>query len=46
VRATGRVHPAKGVWRVAGPLAWLRPYRPFLTIAAVDFGLRFGPRRR
>lgn len=40
LRATGRVHLAKGSWRVAG---WLRPYRPFLTIAAVDFGLRFGP---
>lgn len=46
LRATGRVHPAKGVWRVDGPLAWLRPYRPFVTIAAVDFGLRFGPRPR
>jgi hypothetical protein len=46
LRATGRVHLARGDWRVGGPLAWLRPYRPFLTIAAKDFGLRFGPRRR
>jgi hypothetical protein len=46
LRATGKVHLAQGNWRVGGPLAWLRPYRPFLTIAAVDFGLRFGPRRR
>lgn len=45
LRATGRVHPAKGAWRVGGPLAWLSPYRPFASIAAVDFGLRFGPRR-
>lgn len=46
LRATGKVHLARGDWRVGGPLAWLRPYRPFVTIAAVDFGLRFGPRRR
>jgi hypothetical protein len=45
LRATGRVRPAKGAWRVGGPLAWLAPYRPFATISAVDFGLRFGPRR-
>lgn len=44
LRVNGRVHPAKAVWRVDGPLAWLRPYRPFVTIAMVDFGLRFGPR--
>lgn len=46
LRVTGRVHLAQGNWHVDGPLAWLRPYRPFLTVAAVDFGLRFGPRRR
>jgi len=46
LRATGRVQLARGNWRVDGPLGWLRPYRPFLTVAAVDFGLRFGPRRR
>jgi hypothetical protein len=46
LRATGRVCLARGDWRVDGPLAWLSPYRPFLTVAAVDFGLRFGPRRR
>lgn len=44
LRATGRVHLARGNWRVGGPLGWLSPYRPFATIAAVDFGLRFGPR--
>lgn len=46
LRTTGRVHLARGSWRVDGPLAWLRPYRPFITVAAVDFGLSFGPRRR
>ncbi len=46
LRATGRVHLARGNWRVGGPLGWLSPYRPFVTIAAVDFGLRFGPRAR
>jgi hypothetical protein len=45
LRATGRVHLARGNWRMGGPLAWLRPYRPFVTVAATDFGLRFGPRR-
>lgn len=46
LRVTGRVRLARGNWRVDGPLAWLRSYRPFVTVAAVDFGLRFGPRRR
>lgn len=45
LRATGRVHLATATWRLGGPLAWLRPYRPFLTVAAEDFALRFGPRR-
>jgi hypothetical protein len=44
LRATGRVHSARASWRVGGPLSWLRPYRPLLTVAAVDFDLRFGPR--
>ena len=46
LRLTGRVHLARGRWHVEGPLDWLRPYRPFLTIAAADFALRFGPRHR
>jgi hypothetical protein len=46
LRAGGRLHTARAEWRVDGPLAWLRPYRPFLTIATTDFTLRFGPRRR
>lgn len=45
LRATGKVRLASASWHVDGPLWWLRPYRPFLTVAAVDFGLRFGPRR-
>ncbi|GAB2993872.1 hypothetical protein LWP59_32410 [Amycolatopsis acidiphila] len=45
VRAGGRISFAKGSWRVSGGLAWLRPYRPFATIAAQDFAMRFGPRR-
>jgi hypothetical protein len=45
LRATGKVRLASASWHVDGPLWWLRPYRPFLTIAAEDFGLRFGPRR-
>lgn len=45
LRAGGRLHRARATWTVAGPLAWLRPYRPFLTVAATDFTLRFGPRR-
>ena len=44
LRATGRVRAARGEWRVGGPLAWLAPYRPLVTIFAEDFGLRFGPR--
>lgn len=44
LRATGRVHLARANWQVGGPLSWLRPYRPLLTVAAVDFDLRFGPR--
>lgn len=43
--ATARVHLATAEWSVGGPLAWLRRYRPFLTVAVTDFGLRFGPRR-
>lgn len=46
LRATGRVHSAKASRQVDGPLSWLRPHRPFVTVAAVDFDLRFGPRRR
>ncbi|TDV57373.1 acetoacetate decarboxylase family protein [Actinophytocola oryzae] len=46
LRAGGRVHTARATWEVDGPLAWLRPYEPFLTVAATDFTLRFGPRRR
>jgi acetoacetate decarboxylase len=45
LRAGGRIHLARTTWEVDGPLAWLRPYRPFLTLAATDFTLRFGPRR-
>lgn len=45
LRAGGRVRLARGEWRVGGPMAWLRSCRPFLTIAVVEFGLRFGPRR-
>lgn len=44
LRATGRVCLARGSWRVGGSLEWLGSYRPFVTVAAVDFGLRFGPR--
>jgi hypothetical protein len=46
LRSTGRLHLAKATWHVDGPLTWLRPYRPFLSVAAADFGLRFGPRHR
>lgn len=42
LRAGGRIHLARAKWRVDGPLEWLRPYRPFLTVAATDFTLRFG----
>lgn len=45
LRAGGRVHLASTTWEFDGRLAWLRPYRPFLTVAATDFTLRFGPRR-
>jgi hypothetical protein len=44
LRAGGRVHLAHARWDVDGPLGWLRPYRPFATVAATDFTLRFGPR--
>jgi hypothetical protein len=46
LRAGGHIHLARSRWELDGPLAWLRPYRPFLTVAATDFTLRFGPRRR
>lgn len=45
VRARGTVGLGKGSWRVGGGLDWLRPYRPFATITARNFELRFGPRR-
>lgn len=45
LRAGGRLHLARASWNVDGPLEWLRPYRPFLTVATTDFTLRFGPRR-
>jgi hypothetical protein len=45
VRARGTIGLAKGTWRVGGGLDWLRPHRPFATITARDFELRFGPRR-
>jgi hypothetical protein len=45
LRAGGRIHTARATWEVDGPLAWLKPYRPFLSVAATDFTLRFGPRR-
>ncbi|SFI97928.1 Acetoacetate decarboxylase (ADC) [Amycolatopsis sacchari] len=46
VRAAGTVHLGVGTWRVGGALGWLRGRRPFLTVAARDFTMRFGPRRR
>jgi hypothetical protein len=44
IRAGGSVRLARGGWRLRGPLGWLSPYRPLITLAATDFRLRFGPR--
>jgi hypothetical protein len=46
LRAGGRIHLARATWHVAGPLEWLRPYRPFLTVATTDFTLRFGSKKQ
>ncbi|GHF47631.1 hypothetical protein FHX82_001419 [Amycolatopsis bartoniae] len=46
IRARGTIHLAMGTWRTGGGLKWLSAYRPFLTVAARNFQLRFGPRRR
>lgn len=45
LRADARIQLTRLRWRTDGPLAWLTPYRPFLTAAATDFRMRFGPRR-
>jgi hypothetical protein len=44
VSASGRLRLATGAWRFGPELAWLRPFRPVLTVATTDFVLRFGPR--
>lgn len=48
LRATGRVAPLRVRWDVdpAGPLSWLLPHRPLVSVAVDGFRLRFGPRRR
>ena len=48
LRATGRVTPVRARWHVdpAGPLAWLLPHRPLLSVAVRRMWLKFGPRRR
>ncbi|KAA9161345.1 acetoacetate decarboxylase [Amycolatopsis acidicola] len=46
VRARGRIRWANGRWRTAGSLSWLTGNRPFATVKAEDFELRFGPRAR
>ncbi|WP_312871850.1 acetoacetate decarboxylase family protein [Amycolatopsis acididurans] len=45
VRANARIHLARSTWQVGGALSWLSGRRPFATITATDFDLRFGPRR-
>jgi hypothetical protein len=42
LRATGRLHPARVGWEFAGPLSWLRSWRPLVGVAATEFALRFG----
>ncbi|MFD0200666.1 MULTISPECIES: acetoacetate decarboxylase family protein [Saccharothrix] len=48
LRATGRVAPVRATWHVdpSGPLAWLLPHRPLISVAVRRMRLRFGPRRR
>ncbi|PSL56136.1 acetoacetate decarboxylase [Saccharothrix carnea] len=48
LRATGRVAPVRATWHVdpSGPLAWLLPRRPLISVAVRRMRLRFGPRRR
>ena len=47
VSAIGRLSLASARWRVdpAGPLAWLRPYRPIASLAVTGFQMRFGSAR-
>ncbi|HVV13935.1 acetoacetate decarboxylase family protein [Amycolatopsis sp.] len=44
VRASGRIRWAKGIWRTSGALGWLAGHRPFATVKAEEFKLRFGPK--
>jgi hypothetical protein len=48
LRATGHVTPARATWDVdpGGPLAWLLPRRPLLSVAVRGLRMTFGPRRR
>lgn len=48
LRATGRVAPVRATWRIdpSGPLAWLLPHRPLVSVAVRGMRMRFGPRRR
>ena len=48
LRATGHVAPVRVTWHVepTGPLAWLLPHRPLVSVAVRRLRLTFGPRRR
>ncbi|WP_447007520.1 acetoacetate decarboxylase family protein [Saccharothrix isguenensis] len=48
LRATGSVAPLRATWSVgpAGPLSWLRPHRPLISVGVRNLRMRFGPRRR
>ncbi|MCE7001164.1 acetoacetate decarboxylase family protein [Saccharothrix sp. S26] len=48
LRATGRVTPVRAAWHIdpKGPLAWLLPRRPLLSLAVRGLRLTFGPRHR
>lgn len=47
LRAAGLVTPVRATWRIdpAGPLAWLLPHRPLVSVAVRRMRMRFGPRR-